>query len=134
VLVAVGISTNGSFISTNSLYILFAPSNNVTESFSFVVRDARTYRPGDTVFLATNQITIQAIKVAGYAQSIASTGSGIIVHFAGIPGYAYDVERADNVGGPWSVIFTTNAPANGLWIYTDNSPPTPSAFYRTKQH
>ena len=134
VLLSVGSSTNGSFLSTNSIYILFAPSNNVTESFTFVVRDARTYRPGDTIFTATNRITIQAIKVAGYAQSITTGGGGVTVGLAGIPGYAYDLERATNIGGPWGVVFTTNAPATGVWIYTDSSPPSPSAYYRTSQH
>ncbi len=134
-LVRVGVSTNGSYISTNSIYVLFGPTNNVTESFPYVIRDARNYRPGDTVFYSTNWITIQAVPTVGYANTITANNNGSLsIKFVGIPNYAYDVERAPVLSGPWSVVFTTNAPPNGIWLYTDANPPQPSAFYRTKQH
>lgn len=130
-----GTSTNGAYISTNSAFIWFAPVNNLPESFTYAVRDNRTYRPGDTVYVATNWITVVVTNAVGYAQAISGiNGNDVTVKFAGVPGYAYDVERATNVAGPWSVVATTNAPSAGVWIYTDSSPPQPSAFYRTAQH
>jgi hypothetical protein len=44
------------------------------------------------------------------------------------------VERAANLGGPWTVMLTTNAPPQGVWFYTDSTPPQPSAFYRLQQN
>jgi len=134
-LLQAGASTNGSYLSTNSVFILFAPTNNLSESFTYVVGDTRNYRPGDTVYAATNWITVVVTNAAGYAQTISTiAGGGITVNFAGVPGYAYDVEQATNLSGPWVVVLTTNAPVNGLWIYTNTNPPMPAAFYRTVQH
>jgi hypothetical protein len=133
-LVGVGVSTNGAFLSTNSMFILFAPTNNISESFTYVIRDARAYRPGDTVPMATNWITVNVIHAVGYAQSISVSGGAVMITFAGVPSYVYDIQRSTNVSGPWTVLYTTNAPANGRWTYTDNNPPEPMAFYRTRQH
>ncbi len=88
----------------------------------------------DTVRTATNWITISVTNAVGAPQSISVSGGSIVINFAGVPGFAYDVMRATNVLGPWTVLATTNAPAAGLWQATDSSPPTPAGFYRTKQH
>ncbi|HEX4645913.1 MAG TPA: hypothetical protein VH598_09920, partial [Verrucomicrobiae bacterium] len=126
--------TNGSTIFTNGGYIFFAPTNNLSESFIYVVTDARPYRPGDTVLMATNWITVNVIHALGTPQSISTSGGGpVAVKFAGVPGYEYDVLRSTDLSA-WTIVFTTNAPPNGIWVYTDDSPPQPSAFYRTQQH
>jgi hypothetical protein len=133
-LLKLGVSTNGSFISTNSTSIQFAPTNNLPESFSYIVRDVRaSYRPGDTVQTATNWITVNVTNAVSTAQSISSTGSGLTVRFAGVPGYGYDVERSPDLSN-WTVVQTTNAPAAGVWEFFDSNPPMPTAFYRIKQH
>ena len=133
-LVSAAASTNGSSITTNASYILFSPTNNFAESFAYVVRDTRTYRAGDTVRTATNWITINVTNAVSAAQSISTSGSGIVIRLAGVPGFPYDVERATNVSGPWTVLITTNAPVGGVWQVTDPNPPSPTGFYRTKQH
>ena len=133
-LVSAAASTNGSSITTNASYILFSPTNNFAESFAYVVRDTRTYRAGDTVRTATNWITVNVTNAVSAAQSISTSGSGIVIRLAGVPGFPYDVERATNVSGPWTVLITTNAPAGGVWQVTDPNPPSPTGFYRTKQH
>jgi hypothetical protein len=119
---------------TNASYILFTPTNNFPESFTYTVRDVRSYRPGDTVRTATGWITISVTNAIGSVVSVASSGGAITIKFAGVPGYAYDVERAVDLGGSWTVVLTTNAPPHGLWFYTDSNPPQPSAFYRLRQH
>ena len=129
-----GSSTNGSSISTNAIFLLFVPSNNFPESFTYTVHDVRTYRPGDTIRTATNWVTIAVTNAVSSVTSLVSSGGSVTVQFAGVPGYAYDVQRASSLGGPWTVILTTNAPPHGLWIYTDPSPPQPTAFYRLQQH
>jgi uncharacterized repeat protein (TIGR01451 family) len=129
-----GSSTNGSSISTNSIFLLFVPSNNLPESFAYAVHDVRAYRPGDTVRTATNWVTIAVTNAVSSVTSLVSSGGSATLQFAGVPGYAYDVQRASSLTGPWTVILTTNAPPHGLWIYTDPSPPQPTAFYRLQQH
>ena len=44
------------------------------------------------------------------------------------------VLRTTNLDGVWTVLLTTNAPPHGVWIYTDNNPPQPAAFYRLEQN
>jgi uncharacterized repeat protein (TIGR01451 family) len=136
VFLGVGTSTNGASITTNSQLILFAPTNNIAESFTYTVRDARPYRPGDTVYTASNWITVVVSNFVGYAQSILNAGpNSVSVRFAGIPGYAYDIQRSTNLqSGVWLNIALTNAPPGGVWIFTDSNPPQPTAYYRTAQH
>jgi hypothetical protein len=130
-----GVSTNGSAISTNTAYILLAATNNQFESFPYVVRDLRNYRLGDTIRTGTNLITIVITNAASSAQAISAPGGqGVVITFSGVPGYGYDVERADNLGGSWSTLLTTNAPPGGVWLFDDQNPPQPNAFYRTRQH
>ena len=128
-----GSSTNGTPITTNASYIFFTPTNNISESFTYTVRDFRTYRPGDTVRTASGLITISVTNATSSAVSAAAVGGVVTINFAGVPGYAYDVERTTNLVN-WSVILTTNAPAHGLWIFRDGTPPQPSAYYRLRQH
>jgi hypothetical protein len=132
---ALGLSTNGSPVFTNNALILFAPTNNLEESFAYVIRDLHTYRPGDSIRTATNYVTVSVTNAVSSAQGIvASDGQGVQVRFAGVPGYAYDVERAADPAGPWIVLQTTNAPQGGVWLFQDANPPQPTAFYRTRQH
>jgi hypothetical protein len=133
-LIGLGVSTNNSPITTNSAFIFFTPTNNVSESFTYQVSDVRNYRPGDTVRMATGWITITVTNAVSSAVSVTTSGGAVSIHFAGVPGYAYDVERTTNLGGSWTVVLTTNAPAHGLWFFTDSNPPQPSAFYRLRQH
>ncbi|HXF09181.1 MAG TPA: hypothetical protein VN625_00240, partial [Desulfuromonadaceae bacterium] len=130
---SVGVSTNGSSIFTNRGFIFYAPPNNLDESFIYVIRDGRTYRPGDTVLTATNWITITVNHAVGFPQSISSSGGTVTVTFAGVPNYAYDIQRSTNLVD-WDIVATTNAPLRGVWIYTDTNPPQPAAYYRTRQH
>jgi hypothetical protein len=129
-----GVSTNGTPISTNSIFIFFTPTNNGSESFTYTIHDVRSYRPGDTVRTAIGWVTVSVTNAVGSVVSITSSGAAVTLHFAGVPGYAYDVEQSTNLGGAWTVVQTTNAPPHGLWIYTDSNPPQPSAFYRLRQH
>jgi hypothetical protein len=134
-LVMTGASTNGSWVSTVGKYVVIAPTNNIPESFVYVVRDVRSYRSGDTVRMATNWFTVNVTYAYGLAQSITVSGPTAMVHFAGVPGYSYEVERSTNLAGPsWTVLLITNAPPRGVWQFIDTNPPTGGAYYRTRQH
>ena len=133
VMTGLGASTNGTPITTNSVFVFFTPTNNVSESFAYTIHDVRNYRPGDTVRTATNWISITVTNASSPALSVVSSGGSVNIQFAGVPGYTYDVECSSNLS-TWTVVLTTNAPAHGLWIFTDPNPPQPSAFYRLRQH
>jgi len=62
---------------------------------------------------------------------IAMVPEGIHIHFTGVPGSSYNIERATAATGPWSTIATPTAPLDGLIEYTDTNPPPGTAFYRT---
>jgi hypothetical protein len=57
------------------------------------------------------------------------TNGAVVLHFAGTPGYRYTVQRSADFLA-WTDLGTTNAPANGLFQFTDNNPSQPAAFYR----
>jgi hypothetical protein len=51
------------------------------------------------------------------------------MNFSGIPGYKYHVQVSTNLSD-WSDALITNVPADGVFQFIDNSPPTPAAYYR----
>ena len=132
-LAAVGASTNGATLTTNSTYLFFTPgtgaSSNSNESFTYSVSDAR----GGS---ATGLINVNVISAVGGPQTITVSGSTATVNFAGIPGYTYAVQRSTNLLA-WVTLLTTNAPAAGLFDFTDDfgdlGGPPASAYYRTAQ-
>jgi hypothetical protein len=74
--------------------------------------------------------------VSGQAKTITVTGASVTLSFAGMPGYAYSVQRSLNLTS-WTSLTVITAPTNGLFQYTDTfsdlgSPPT-SAFYRLER-
>ncbi len=128
-----GGSTNGSALTTNGNFVLFGPTNNLAESFLYAVSDGN--------ISVTNWVTVAVTNAVSAVNAVSSgSGEGVTLRFAGVPGYSYVVERADDVGGPWTSLnggggtsnSRTNAPADGWWSYTDTSPPSPS-FYRIRQ-
>jgi hypothetical protein len=63
-------------------------------------------------------IVVVTSAVTGQAQGITVIGSSATLSFAGIPAYTYGVQRSTNLTD-WVTIWTTNAPGNGLFNYTD---------------
>lgn len=67
------------------------------------------------------------VQMSGLVQSTTTWN----VSFNGIPGDTYQVLRATNLFGPWDIISSTITDENGDGHYTDDSPPSDHAFYRT---
>jgi hypothetical protein len=139
----VGASTNGSYVVINTQRdtIDFAPTNNLPESFTYVITDTQVYRPGDTILTATNWITVNVTNAISLVRQITNSGSSVVITFAGVPGYKYVVERATILTGPWTTLDGSNgtldsriiAPATGVWTFTE-IPPTSPVFYRSRQN
>jgi len=123
-------STNGAAISNDLTRVYFYPTNlnsTVPDAFAYTIQDAYGHQ-------ATGNVLVNVSNVGGLAQSVDTSGGTVSVGFSGVPGYQYDVERAEDVNFTvnLTVLTTTNAPANGQFSFTDTSPPQPTAFYRLK--
>jgi autotransporter-associated beta strand protein len=125
--VSFGTSTNGISLTVAGDLALYSNTNLVNDQLSYTVSDAFG---GST----TASVTITASPfLAGLSATVAVSGSTATVSFAGIPGYHYGVQRSTNLVD-YVTILTTNAPAGGLFNYTDDftdlgGPPS-SAYYR----
>ena len=122
---SIGTSAQGATLTLTAAYILYQPAsgNNNNDSFSYTINDGL----GDT---ATGTISVMVVNPGGLAQAISVSGGSVTIDFAGIPGYTYDIQRATAPDGPWTTVATQTAPPNGLFSYTDPSPPAPTAYYR----
>jgi hypothetical protein len=108
-------SANGVTLVTNSTFIFY--TNGIppaADQFSYTIADGQ----GGT---STGTVTINLqTSVSGQATGIMSPSEGVIsISFAGRPGWSYQVQRSLNLS-TWDTIWTTNAPANGLFNYTDD--------------
>ena len=117
--------------------IQLAPAHNNPETFEYVVRLA-----GYATSLATNIITLGVTNAVSSVAGIITTGSGsVTIKLAGVPGYAYLIQRASNLNGPWTDLDGSNstpdsrhvAPASVVWTFTDTAPTNP-AYYRLRQN
>lgn len=63
------------------------------------------------------------------AATLTVSGGNVLLTFAGIPGYFYQVQRSSDLI-TWTPLATLVAQSNGLFIYPDISPPWPAGYYR----
>lgn len=126
-LVSVGVSTNGVTPVITGNYIGYYNTNPVADQFTYTVTDGFG---GTNSGLITVNVSTQPLFGAG-SPAINTSGGSTTLSFAGIPGYSYTVQRSTNVDfGSYDVILTTNAPAGGVFQFTDATPPQPTAYYR----
>lgn len=57
-------------------------------------------------------------------------GANWVIQFAGNPSFAYRVQRAADVTGPWVDLGSATPMENGVGTFTDTNPPSGQAFYR----
>jgi hypothetical protein len=124
-LVGVGISTNGVTVSDQTTSLLYDDTNNVDDQFTYTVTDG--FGGNDSSYV---NIVISTNSVFGQTSPTIISASGILnLVFAGIPGYSYSIERSPDLIN-WTVIWTTNMPAGGVFQFTDSSALPQDAFYR----
>ena len=123
-LVSVGATTNSATIMIGGGYVMYYNTNAVADQFSYTVTDG--YGGTNT---ATVSIAIDSTPLFGQSQVGSVVGGTATLNFAGIPGYSYSVNRSTNLTD-WVILWTTNAPASGVFQYIDNPAPMPSAYYR----
>jgi len=126
VLASVSATTNGATLIVSGGLVMYYNTNAVADEFTYTVTDG---------FGGTNSatVTINVDSTPLFGQSIlaSTTGGTATLNFAGIPNYSYSVLRSTNLTS-WTAIWTTNAPASGVFQYIDNSAPQPSAYYQLR--
>lgn len=124
---SLGTAAHGT-VSEDDTYIFYAPlpNDNNNDSFTYTAANANCTKQ------ATINVTV--IPAGGAAQEAILVDGKPTIRFAGIPGYSYRVERAEDVGFTVNLttVLTTNAPTSGLFIFVDNDPPVSQGFYRLR--
>jgi hypothetical protein len=122
-------STNRGSVTRGADSVTYTPVTNFvgSDQFTWTVSDGRGGSASAFVL-----IQVRAGD-AGSANMFPPTpvDGGFTVSFAGIPGRAYTLQRADNPGGPWSNLASVTAGPDGIGTYTDTNAPPTSAYYRT---
>lgn len=128
-----GTGTPGATVTTNGTYLLYTPASgsNQTDTLTYRVHDAR----GGVSASADLTIAVSSQPV-GAAQEITVTGGTVTVVFQAVPGWHYDVERAETASGPWVALtgYQNVVPDANARITVTDTPPAEwtSAFYRLK--
>ncbi len=124
---ATGVSTNGITVMRGANSLTYQNTNYVNDQFTYTVSDGHGGSAIGNIHLFT-----RTGGVFGQANpQIASTNGTAIVSFAGTPGLSYTVQRTADLL-TWTDQLTTNAPANGLFQFTDTNPPQPAGYYRLR--
>ena len=108
-------NSDGSYVITNTAFIGYLNPSNVTDRFSYSIRDGN----GNTNIGYVN-VVVSASPMFGQTTGIFSAPSQpVLLNFLGHPGYSYNVQRSTNLV-TWSTIWTTNAPPAGPFSYPDS--------------
>jgi hypothetical protein len=125
-------STGGATILTNGTYVLYnlPPGGNVDDSFTYTVSDGQLTASGTVLISIRPDATGTNCNLVAYGL----VNGKPTITFAGVPGYTYAVQRTQSLTGTptWTGLATTNAPAAGLFQYTDQEPPVGNLFYRAQ--
>jgi len=117
---------------TTILYPASAPSNQ-DDSFTYTIAGPNGCSANGTV-----NIHMLSGVTGGQVQTINVSGNSVTVSFVGVPGCAYQVQRATalegsgnwaNVGSPINA--PNSDPGPGVFNYLDSTPPA-TAYYRLK--
>ena len=124
-------SRDQDYVQISGAYILFAPTGNATRILDYTVADSAI----PTAHTTSSTITVTVTNAVGLVNDVSSTGGGVTIRLAGIPGFNYAVERSSSASD-WTgatTVQTLQAPTAGVWTFTDPAPPNPS-FYRLRQN
>jgi len=127
---ALGPSEQGATLSHNATWVFYLPAsgNDNPDTFGYTISDGY----GGS---ASGTVTVSVVRQGAVATQITYTESGVVISFAGIPGYWYDVQRDSDAQFTCpTVITTTQAPPAGVFTVPDCDPLNPAGYYRLMQH
>lgn len=123
---------SGATIQMNATHVLYTPptsgaETNATGTFTYTVSDGITTGQGTVTLTIATDPTVTNHNFVAYGM----VGSDFVMTFAGVPGYTYEIQYTDTLpSASWTTLWTTNAPATGIFSVTNPPAPGPSRFYR----
>ena len=124
-------STNGGTVTLTATDIIYTSATNFigNDLFTYTISDGLGGFATGSVFV---QVTSSSAPSFNKIGTLNITSGGVVVTFAGVPGYTYTLERSTSLSQPdWTAIGTFVVGDNGIANYTDTNPPQGAAYYRT---
>jgi uncharacterized repeat protein (TIGR01451 family) len=123
------VSTNGGPVILTTNTVTYTPPAGYlgSDRFTYTVTDGLGGLASAYVFVqvrSTNELSANLLPPS-------SIPGGWLISFAGIPGRAYTLQRADALSGPWLNLDSVTVSANGLASFADTNSPPATAYYRT---
>ncbi|MGC8744513.1 MAG: cadherin-like domain-containing protein [Verrucomicrobiia bacterium] len=125
-------STNGAAVEIYDDAIVFTPWPDYVgiDGFTYTISDEQ----GGT---ATGSIVVNVLDTAvperNTVRILKPSSGGFRLIYSGEPGAAYSIERATDINGPWTSIFTGQSPVHTIIDFVDTNPPQGTGFYRIKR-
>jgi len=128
-LTSLGPSGQGATIVTNNDSILYTAANDNNDSFTYTV----TSNTGDVATGTIHVLVIDPAATSLPANSVSAYGNTATIRGLGIPGHDYILQTATSSAGPWSLVGTNAASADGSLLFLDSSATNFQQYYRTTQ-
>jgi hypothetical protein len=122
-------STNGGTVTLGTTNVIYMPATNFVgaDLFTYTVSDGRGgFATASVAVTVTSENALTLNRIG----SLTVNQGTVTIHFAGIPGNTYTVERSTDMLA-WSPIGSFTVPDNGIAQFTDSNPPAGQGFYRT---
>jgi hypothetical protein len=122
-------STNGGTVMLTETNIIYTPAANYAgdDLFTYTIDDGHSGT-------STGSILVQVLTAAQASLNLiggpTATNGTVVVRFAGIPGFTYNVERSHDQT-TWTAAGNFTVPASGVAVFTDSSPGSAPYYYRT---
>jgi hypothetical protein len=131
-LIAAGPSANGGVVTLQPTSIRYTPRAvfSGTDTFPVTLRDARGATTVGTVTVTVGPGPDAGGVGANQPLLTVMPGGEVAVAFHGIPGRSYIIQRSASGLNNWVTLATLTADLVGRVSFTDESPPSGSAFYR----
>jgi uncharacterized repeat protein (TIGR03803 family) len=118
-------------VTTNGILTWLTPDLNVSGSGSLIHASNGWYY-GFGHYPGAESISIYRMNPSVRMLPLTRGGKSWNVHFNGIPGDSYQVQRATTPVGPWETLTNAATDSNGDGHFNDGQPPVERAFYRMK--
>ena len=128
---SVGASAHGGTVTMQATSLTYAPPSGFsgTDTFGVTILDAHGATVAGTVTMAVKESSTAGGLGMNPVTLKVLPGGHMGIAFQGIPARTYLVQRSTDLTG-WQTLATLVADSTGAISYTDESPPTGSAFYR----
>ena len=126
-----GTSTNGGTVTLESGTVTYTPVADYSgaDEFTYIVQDDR----GGSAVGTVEMVVGSASDLLHIVSAPVLTPEGNFqASFAGVPNYTYTIQVATDINGPWEVLTTVTADANGMFDVVEpvSTPAPPTRFYR----